>query len=103
MGSVKSAAMQAGEVYEITVVLDAVAYIFAKGHSIRVGVASAAAPFYNANSNTGVLQDEAAVTAQNVIHLAPEYQSQVWMPVIDIHELPENKNFAGVEMSATMV
>merc|ERR1712107_441998 len=84
-------AMNAGEVYEVTVELDNTAYIFAKGHRIRVSVASAAAPFYNANSNTGIFEDTAAVSAANTVHLAPEYPSQVWVPVVAIDELPENK------------
>jgi len=41
-----------GEVYAVDVDLDHTAYIFAKGHRLRVAISSAAYPYYDANTNT---------------------------------------------------
>lgn len=102
--AVKSPSMTKDQVYEVTFNLDAVAYIFPKGHRIRIGVASAAAPFYNANANTGIFEDKTTVRAINSVHLAPEYQSQVWMPVVAIEDLPENTHtFGQAAVELTMV
>jgi len=84
------------QVYEVDLDLLTTAYIFPKGHHIRVTVASAAAPFWSANTNTGepVAANATGVKANNKIHLAPEYPSQVVLPVVDMKDIPENPHFA---------
>lgn len=95
--SVMSAPMLPENVYEIDIDLMTVAYIFAKGHRIRVTVSSAAAPFYNPNFNTGKSEvtDDAQqpVIARNVIHFSPKYHSSVSLPVVSLKDIPPNKHF----------
>merc|ERR1712178_515678 len=45
--------LETGQVYEVDVNLADTAYIFARGHTIRVTISSAAYPYYDANPNTG--------------------------------------------------
>merc|ERR1711874_496554 len=94
----QSPALSPDQVYEVEIDLMAVAYIFPKGHSIRVAVSSAAAPFYNANSNTGrfglVDQDDVPVVARNAIHTGPQHPSSILLPVVDMHAIPPNPDFA---------
>jgi len=62
-------------------------------------VSSAAAPYYNPNSNTGtfepgILKD--AIVAQNVIHFGGDFPSAVRLPIVSVDELPENAHFKSV-------
>jgi putative CocE/NonD family hydrolase len=90
--------LEAGEVYPIEISLWASAYIFPKGHSIRVTVSSAAYPYYNANPNTGtpLYADVQPVAATNDIHISPDYPSSVSLPVVSASDIPENKNWGPV-------
>lgn len=81
------------KIYEVDVTLQTKAYIFPKGHRVRVSVASAAEPYFNANRNTGTFEDESYLVAHQVIHIAPEYPSRITMPVVQLEDIPENKNF----------
>jgi len=85
----ESSEMIEGNVYSIDVVTDITAYIFPKGHRVRITVASAAAPYFERNSNTGILGDTSYVVASNSVHGS----SSVTFPVVDISEIPENPNF----------
>jgi len=91
-------ALEAGEVYPLEINLWASAYIFPKGHSIRVTVSSAAYPYYNANPNTGngLYSDNQVVAATNEIHIAPDYPSSVSLPVVSTSDIPQNKNWGPV-------
>jgi len=95
--SVMSAPMLPENVYEIDIDLMTVAYIFSKGHQIRVTVSSAAAPFYNPNFNTGKSEvtDSAQqpVTARNVVHFSRKYPSSVSLPIVSLKDIPPNKHF----------
>merc|ERR1712070_1122784 len=90
--------MEAGEVYPIEIDLWASAYIFPKGHSVRVTVSSAAYPYYNANPNTGgaLYSGDEPVAATNEIHISPEYPSSVSLSVVSASDVPENKNWGPV-------
>jgi putative CocE/NonD family hydrolase len=81
------------QIYQVDVNLATKAYIFPKGHRVRVSVASAADPYFNANRNTGTLEDESYLVANQVIHIAPEYPSRITMPMVQPEDIPENINF----------
>jgi putative CocE/NonD family hydrolase len=91
-------ALEAGEVYPIEIDLWASAYIFPKGHSVRVTVSSAAYPYYNANPNTGgaLYSGDEPVAATNEIHISPEYPSSVSLPVVSASDIPKNENWGPV-------
>jgi len=91
-------ALEAGEVYPVDIDLWASAYIFPKGHSIRVSVSSAAYPYYNFNPNTGdaLYTDQTGVAATNEIHISPDYPSSVSLPVVALSDIPQNKNWGPV-------
>merc|ERR1712100_49858 len=91
-------ALEAEEVYPIDINLWASAYIFPKGHSVRVTVSSAAYPYYNANPNTGaaLYSGDEAVAATNNIHISTDYPSSVSLPVVSASDIPENKNWGPI-------
>lgn len=85
----ESAEMVEGTVYPIEVFTDTTAYIFPKGHRVRITVASAAAPYFEPNSNTGKFMDKKHVIASNSVH----EQSTVTFPQVDMNDIPENHGF----------
>merc|ERR1712184_104646 len=71
--------LEAGKVYEADVRLGATAYIFPKGHRVRVTISSAAYPYFDANPNTHSPEIQQIppskfepVSARNAIHMGPE-------------------------------
>merc|ERR1719393_596769 len=75
--------LEEGEVYLVDISLWASAYVFPKGHSVRVTVSSAAYPYYSANPNTGnplFTAGDQPVAATNVVHISPEHPSRVLLP-----------------------
>jgi len=105
--SVQSPHLAPGKVYEVSVKLDSTAYVFPKGHRIRVSVSSAANPYYNPNSNTGqfdLVEKVTPVVAHNVIHMGAEYPSHLVLPVVAIKDIPENRAFPSLsEETVTVV
>lgn len=94
---VTSVVMEADEVYQIDIDLWASAYIFPKGHSVRVSVSSAAYPYYSLNSNSGeglYAADDEPVAATNSVHMSAQYPSSVSLPVVSLSDIPENPDFA---------
>jgi len=85
----ESAELTEGSVYTIDVATDTTAYIFQKGHRVRITVASAAAPYYEPNSNTGKFMDRKHVIATNAVHAS----SSVTFPVVEMSDIPENPQF----------
>ncbi len=66
-----------------------------QGHRIRVTVSSAAAPYFNANPNTGVFEPDAPtptepVVARNTVLLGGDHASFVTLPVVKLADLKEN-------------
>lgn len=95
--SVKSPPLVAGKIYQVDLLLDSTAYIFPKGHSVRIAVSSAASPYYNPTSNTGandMLDKVTPVVARNVVHFGPQHGSHVSLPVVTLGQIPRNKRFA---------
>lgn len=91
--------MEAGKVYAVDVDLWSTAYIFPKGHSLRVSVSSAAAPTFSTNYNTGRnhLVDgwfPKHVDAVNTVHFSTEHPSHISLPVVPLASIPENPSFA---------
>ena len=76
--------MEEGEVYEITVALDATSNYFPAGHRIRLEVSSSNFPRFDRNLNTGGNNyDETEwVVAHNAVHHSPEYPSHVLLPIV---------------------
>jgi len=95
----KSPPMTPGVAYKIEVNMGYTAYVFPKGHRVRVSVSSAAAPFYVPSSNTGhneMTEKVDPIVAQNTVHFAPDKPSSITLPVVPLKELPKNSGFTAV-------
>jgi len=102
----QAANLTSDQVYEIDVDLQYTAYVFPKGHRIRVSVSSAAHPYYSANSNSGqqdLVGDVTNVVSQNAVHFSPDYTSQIILPVVEYKDIPKNKHFGSEPPQATVV
>merc|ERR1712196_55585 len=99
-----AAPLSEGHVYPVEIDLMTVAYIFPKGHKIRVAVSSSAAPHYNPNFNTGQFAplDQAAIPsiAHNSIHIGPDYPSSIELPVVRKSDIPPNHNFHDITLNS---
>mmetsp|Transcript_54395 Transcript_54395/g.129630 ORF Transcript_54395/g.129630 Transcript_54395/m.129630 type:complete len:673 (-) Transcript_54395:103-2121(-) len=87
--------MSPDEVYEVGIDCGFAAYVFGRGHHIRVTVSSAAYPYHSANSNTGgpELTDKVTpVIASNNVHLGGSFASQIILPTVSLADLPRNKH-----------
>jgi putative CocE/NonD family hydrolase len=89
-----------GTVYKVEVDLWSTAYIFPKGHRVRVAISSAASPYYHANPNTGSPESASVapskfkpVAASNIVHFAPEYPSRISLPTVKLEDIPRNPKF----------
>ncbi|MFN3514781.1 MAG: CocE/NonD family hydrolase [Phenylobacterium sp.] len=78
--------MSPGEIYEVAVAGFPTANRFAKGHRIRLDIASSNFPHFDVNPNTGAPAGEASdpVVAENRVHLGPATPSCVVLPVVPI-------------------
>ena len=76
--------MEAGKVYEIEVDLWSTAYIWNKGHKIRVEVSSSNAPRFLANPNTRapIASDGETKIAHNTLYFGNAYPSCILLPVV---------------------
>jgi len=94
---VLAAPLSKDTIYPIEVDLMTIAYIFPKGHQIRIAVSSAAAPHYDPNFNTGKFspadKSDSPVVALNAIHFGPRYPSSVSLPVVERSDIPPNYRF----------
>jgi predicted acyl esterase len=80
------------EVETITLDLWSTAFVFDKGHSIRVAVSSSNYPRFLANPNTGLplsmnQSGIAPIVAHNTLHLGWEL-SYLTLPVVKLSDLP---------------
>jgi putative CocE/NonD family hydrolase len=89
-----------GKVYEIDFDLWHTAYIFPKGHRVRVTISSAAYPYYDANPNTGSPESASIppskfkpVPAHNTILMGKDYPSKLSLPVVKMQDIPRNPHF----------
>jgi len=95
-----NAPLMDGTIYEIDIDLLHTAYVFPKGHRVRVSVSSAAYPYYDANPNTGSPESTGIppskfepVVAKNFIHMGPEFPSKISLPVVKMEDIPHNPKF----------
>ena len=83
-GFAKKTWMEAGEVYEIKIDLQATSNYFRPGHRIRLEVSSSNFPRFDRNLNTGGnnFDETEWVTATNSVHHSAVYPSHLVLPVI---------------------
>jgi predicted acyl esterase len=81
------ALLEPGKVHKLAYDVGWISQIFAKGHRIRVTVASTGAPLYEPNPQTGepltIEFPKNAVSAVNTIHHSREHASRILVPVMD--------------------
>jgi putative CocE/NonD family hydrolase len=89
--------MTPGESYAVDVDLWSTSLIFNQGHRIRVAVASANSPRFEANPNTGKLPraDKETRVATNTIHLSSRRPSHLLLPIVKM--IKGNPQSAGNE------
>jgi len=78
--------MEPGTIYPITIILPPTANRFAKGHRLRVDIASSSFPQFDVNPNTGepLGRHTHVVDALNTVHMGPEQPSHIELSVIPI-------------------
>jgi len=83
-GLLKNVRMSPGEVYELTIDLQATANYFAPGHCIRLEISSSNFPNYERNLNTGGnnYDEKEWIIAENTIHHSRKYPSHILLPII---------------------
>jgi putative CocE/NonD family hydrolase len=76
--------MVPGTVYPITIVLPPTANLFARGHRIRLDIASSNFPQFDVNPNTGEPLGRHTHTrrARNTVHFGPDTPSHILLPVV---------------------
>ena len=83
-GYEKEVFLQPGEVTKVAFDIGWLSQIFAKGHSIRVTVASTGAPFYEPNPNTGepltIEFPEKTQVAKNTVYFTQRHASRILVP-----------------------
>lgn len=76
--------MEPGKVYPVRFPVGWIGQTFARGHRIRVTIASTGAPFYEPNPQTGepltLTFPKNAIAATNTIHHSAEYASRIRVP-----------------------
>lgn len=86
-GFEKEVLMEPGKVYPVRFPVGWLGQTFAKGHRIRVTIASTGAPFYEPNPQTGeaftIEFPENAVAATNTIHHSASLASRIVVPVAE--------------------
>jgi len=82
-----------GQIYQVSIDLWATAYIFNKGHSMRVHITSSRNPEFSVNPNNGLpLYNNTGplIVANNTIISGPSSLSYITLPVVNINDIPEN-------------
>lgn len=87
--------MTPDEVYNVTISLGYMSYIFNPGHKIRVSASSSNYPRFSVNYNSGlgmVNGSTNAQTAKNTLHFGTEkYASNVVLPTVSLEWLEDRK------------
>jgi putative CocE/NonD family hydrolase len=75
-----------GEIYPVTIRLQATSNVFAVGHRIRVDISSSNWPRLELNPNTGepMGRHTRQVTAEQVVYLDAAHPSRIVLPVIPV-------------------
>jgi putative CocE/NonD family hydrolase len=76
--------MEPGRIYPVTIVLPPTSNVFAKGHRIRLDIASSSFPQFDVNPNTGepLGRHTHVVRALNTVHFGPDTPSHILLPVM---------------------
>ncbi|MBN9345360.1 MAG: CocE/NonD family hydrolase [Devosia sp.] len=76
--------MEPGTIYPITIVLPPTSNMFARGHRIRLDIASSNFPQFDVNPNTGepLGRHTHTVRARNTVHFDAAHASHVVLPVM---------------------
>jgi hypothetical protein len=76
--------MTPGEVYELNPTAMSTSYEFARGHRIRVEIASSKFPQYMRNLNTGGnnYDETESVVARNTIHYSEKHPTRIVLPMV---------------------
>ncbi|SFZ86460.1 hypothetical protein SAMN02983003_3642 [Devosia enhydra] len=76
--------MEPGTIYPITIVLPPTSNLFAKGHRIRLDIASSNFPQFDVNPNTGepLGRETHRKKALNTVHFGPATPSHILLPVM---------------------
>ncbi|MBL8698582.1 MAG: CocE/NonD family hydrolase [Alphaproteobacteria bacterium] len=84
LGSADARPMEPGAIYEIEILLPPTANLFAKGHRIRVDVASSSWPHFDVNPSTGepLGRHTQRVPARNTVHVGANHRSRLTLSVI---------------------
>ncbi|NQZ76592.1 MAG: CocE/NonD family hydrolase, partial [Ekhidna sp.] len=80
----KEGFMEEGEIYQIDLTSLSTSNYFAKGHRIRIEVASSNFPRFMRNLNTGGnnYDESEGIVAHNTIHHSKEHPSQIKLPIV---------------------
>ena len=76
--------MEEGEIYELTISLDATSNFFPADHRIRLEVSSSSFPRFDRNLNTGGdnYDETEWIVALNAVHHSPEHPSHLLLPIV---------------------
>ena len=76
--------MSPGTVYEFSFEVDVTAYVFMRGHGVRLEIAGSNFPHYSRNPNTGGTAGTDADLRESVqmVHHSREYPSCLILPII---------------------
>jgi len=86
--------MKKGTVYNITIDLAFMSFIFNKGHRISLSVSSSNYERFSLNYNSGnfvIDGDKGAVKATNTVHFGGQYPSAVILPVVELEWLEKRR------------
>lgn len=80
------------KVYEISIALWPTAYVFNKGHSLRLAVSSSNYPRFSATPNNGryIVDGGPQLVANNTLHMGGSYKTRVTLPVVPFSAIPPN-------------
>lgn len=84
--------MVPGEIYQITIDLWHICYIFNQEHRIRIAVSSSNYPKISANRNNGklVIQEGPFINALNTLYVGGNTTSYVRVPLVTLDQIPNN-------------
>ena len=86
--------MVAGTVYQVTIDVGIMSYIFNENHKIQVSISSSNYPRFSVNWNSGlgmINGTNGAVPAENVIGYGTLFPSKLILPQINLNEVRKHK------------
>jgi putative CocE/NonD family hydrolase len=85
--------MEPGKVYNATIDLGMMTWLFNPGHALRVSISSSNYPRFSINYNSGLFVkygNESAVNATNTMHFGGIYPSRIILPVVSLQWLEDH-------------